>query len=85
MLDKSFTSKEQNNVINLNEKQDNNFNIFDLKKYQKDFLKFIDYMIKNDEAFDNDFKLSIMPGLISKITILIQSNVKISIKIICSV
>ena len=85
MLDTSISSKEQNNAINLSEKLDNNDNIFDLKKYLKDLLKFIDNMINNDEVFDNDLKLSIMPGLISKITKLIQSNVKITTKMICNI
>jgi hypothetical protein len=85
MLDTSISSKEQNNEINLSEKLDNNDNIFDLKKYLKDLLKFIDKMINNDEVFDNDLKLSIMPGLISKITKLIQSNVKITTKMICNI
>jgi hypothetical protein len=48
MLDTSISSKEQNNEINLSEKLDNNDNIFDLKKYLKDLLKFIDKMINND-------------------------------------
>lgn len=85
MLDTSISSKEQNNAINLSEKLDNNDNIFDLKKYLKDLLKFIDNMINNDEVFDNDLKLSIMPGLISKITKLIQSSVKITTKMICHI
>ena len=42
-------------------------------------------MINNDAVFDNDLKLSIMPGLISKITKLIQSNVKITTKMICNI
>ena len=84
MLDTSISSKK-NDEINLNEKLDNNDNIFDLKKYLKDLLKFIDKMINNDQLFDNDLKLSIMPGLISKITKLIQSNVKITTKMICNI
>ena len=88
MLDTSIISKEKNNSINLNEKLDNNDNIFDLKKYVKDLLRFIDNMINNDELFDDKFKLSIMPGLVSKILKLIQSNIKITTKMInniCSV
>ena len=84
MLDTSISSKK-NDEINVNEKLDNNDNIFDLKKYLKDLLNFIDKMINNDELFDNDLKLSIMPGLISKITKLIQSNVKITTKMICNI
>ena len=88
MLDNSIISKEKSGIINLNEKLDNNDNIFDLKKYVKDLLNFIDKMISNDEIFDNNFKLSIMPGLISKIMKLMQSNVKITTKMInniCSI
>ena len=82
MLDNSIISKEKNGIINLNEKMDNNDNIFDLKKYVKDLLNFIDSMINNNELLDNNFKLSIMPGLISKLMKLMQSNIKITTKMI---
>ena len=88
MLDNSIISKEKNGIINLNEELNNNDNIFDLKKYVKDLLKFIDNMINNDILFDNNFKLSIMPGLISKIMKLMKSNIKITSKMInniCSI
>ena len=88
MLDNSIISKEKTDIIILNEKLDNNDNIFDLKKYVKDLLNFIDNMINNDKLFDNNLKLSIMPGLISKIMKLIQSNIKITSKMlsnICSI
>ena len=85
MLDNSIISKEKNGVININEKLENNDNIFDLKKYVKDLLKFIDNMINDDELFDNIFKLSIMPGLISKIMKLMQSNIKITTKMISNI
>ena len=88
MLDNSIISKDKNGIINLNEKLDNNDNIFDLKKYVKDLLNFIDKMINNDELLDINFKLSIMPGLISKMMKLMQSNIKITTKMInniCSI
>ena len=88
MLDNSIISKEKNGIINLNEKLDNNDNIFDLKKYVKDLLNFIDKMINNNELLDINFKLSIMPGLISKMMKLMQSNIKITTKMInniCSI
>ena len=88
MLDTSIISKEKNGIINLNEELSNNDNIFDLKKYVKDILKFIDNMINNDVLFDEIFKLSIMPGVISKIMKLMQSNIKITSKMIgniCSI
>jgi len=88
MLDTSIISKEKNEIINLNEELSNNDNMFDLKKYVKDILKFIDNMINNDVLFDDIFKLSIMPGVISKIMKLMQSNIKITSKMIgniCSI
>ena len=88
MLDNSIISKGKNDIINLNEKLDNNDSIFDLKKYVKDLLNFIDNMINNNQLFDDTFKLSIMPGLISKITKLMQSRIKITSKMInniCSI
>ena len=85
MLDNSLISKGKADVINLNEKLDNNDNIFDLKKYVKNLLNFIDKMINNNQLFDENFKLSIMPGLISKITKLIQSNIKITSKMISNI
>ena len=85
MLDNSIISKEKNGIININEKLENNDNIFDLKKYVKDLLKFIDNMINDDELFDSIFKLSIMPGLISKIMKLMQSNIKITTKMISNI
>ena len=72
MLD---TSLENNN-------KENNLNIFDLKKYVKNLLNFIDKMINNDSVFDNNIKLSIMPGLISKITKLIESKIKVTTKML---
>ena len=45
-------------------------------------------MIKDENIFDKELKLSIMPGLISKLTKLMQSNIKITKKIlekICSI
>ena len=60
----------------------NDINIFDLKKYLKDLLDFIENMISNEIVFDNELKLSIMPGLISKLTKLMQSNIKITTKIL---
>ena len=60
----------------------NDINIFDLKKYLKDLLDFIEKMITNEIVFDNELKLSIMPGLISKLTKLMQSNIKITTKIL---
>ena len=82
MLDNSIMSKEKNGIINLNEKMDNNDNIFDLKKYVKDLLNFIDKMINNNDLLDDNFKLSIMPGLISKLMKLLQSSIKITTKMI---
>ena len=72
MLD---TSLENNN-------KENNLNIFDLKKYVKNLLNFINKMINNDFVFDNNIKLSIMPGLISKITKLIESKIKVTTKML---
>ena len=72
MLD---TSLENNN-------KENNLNVFDLKKYVKNLLNFIDKMINNDSVFDNNIKLSIMPGLISKITKLIESKIKVTTKML---
>ena len=69
------TSLENNN-------KENNLNVFDLKKYIKNLLNFIDKMINNDSVFDNNIKLSIMPGLISKITKLIESKIKVTTKML---
>ena len=89
MLD---TNYDNDIIINSEEKNDINdninINIFDLKKYVKNILDFIEKMITNKIVFDNIFKLSIMPGLISKLTKLIQSNIKITTKMlekICSI
>ena len=71
-----------------NEKGENKKEIFDLKKYLKDILKFVDNMINNDKLFDDNFKLSVMPGLVSKLIKLMQSNIKITTKMlinICSI
>ena len=69
------TSLENNN-------KENNLNVFDLKRYIKNLLNFIDKMINNDSVFDNNIKLSIMPGLISKITKLIESKIKVTTKML---
>ena len=83
MLD---TNYDNDIIINSEEKNDINdninINIFDLKKYVKNILDFIEKMITNKIVFDNIFKLSIMPGLISKLTKLIQSNIKITTKML---
>ena len=83
MLD---TNYDNDIIINSEEKNDINdninINIFDLKKYIKNILDFIEKMITNKIVFDNIFKLSIMPGLISKLTKLIQSNIKITTKML---
>ena len=60
----------------------NDINIFDLKKYLKDILNFIEIFITNETVLDAELKLSIMPGLISKLTKLMQSNIKITTKIL---
>ena len=82
----SITMLDINNILNIDD--DININIFDLKKYVKNLLNFIDKMINNGIVFDNVLKLSVMPGLISKLTKLIQSNIKITTKMlekICSI
>ena len=84
MLDSAnIQNKEKENIST-----DDNTNIFDLKKYVKELLNFIEKMIKDENIFDKELKLSIMPGLISKLTKLMQSNIKITKKIlekICSI
>ena len=69
MLDSAnIQNKEKENIST-----DDNTNIFDLKKYVKELLNFIEKMIKDENIFDKELKLSIMPGLISKLTKLMQS------------
>ena len=74
----SISMLDASNIINI----ENDTNIFDLKKYIKDLLYFIEKMITNEIVFNTQIKLSIMPGLISKITKLMQSNIKITTKIL---
>ena len=84
----SITMLDINNTKDKIENDNINTNIFDLKKYLKNILYFIDEMINNKIVFDNVIKLSIMPGLISKLTKLMQNNIKITTKIlekICSI
>ena len=86
LLKLSITMLDANNdeyiLTPTQEKDEININIFDLKKYVKNLLDFIDKMITNKKIFDDDFKSSIMPGLISKLTKLINSKIKITSKMI---
>ena len=50
-----------NNTKDKIENDNINTNIFDLKKYLKNILYFIDEMINNKIILDNVIKLSIMP------------------------
>ena len=79
MLD---TNYDDDTIITSEEKGEININIFDLKKYVKNLLDFIEKMITNEIVFDTSFKLSIMPGLISKLTKIIQSKIKITTKML---
>ena len=45
-------------------------------------IDFIENIITNEMVFDNAFKLSIMPGLISKLNKLMQSKIKITTKML---
>ena len=75
MLDFSFDKNKE--IKDIDE-----INLFDLKKYVKNLIEFIENIITNERIFDNIFKLSIMPGLISKLNKLMQSKIKITTKML---
>ena len=60
---------------------DTSYQTFDLKKYIKDIIIFVEKIINCDFIPDLN-KLSVMPGLISKITKLFESDIKITSKMI---
>ena len=75
MLDFSFDKNKE--IKDIDE-----INFFDLKKYVKNIIDFIENIITNEILFDNAFKLSIMPGLISKLNKLMQSKIKTTTKML---
>ena len=55
----SITMLDSANIQNIGDKTNNsdNTNIFDLKKYVKELLNFIEKMIKDEDIFDEELKL----------------------------